>query len=944
VFCQSANIGTPPTINFTKSVYKGGTQTWDIAQDASGITWYANNGGLLEYDGKHWRSYPISNQTIVRSVAVDNQSKKVYIGGQGELGYFLPDAFGRMEYHSLSAMIPSEEQHFGDIWDIVIVSQGVFFRTNKQVFWLKDNKITALFGNNAQLLFMGNFKDNILVQNSNFELFTLKNGRIEAFGSNIFCQISSILPYTNDTTLVTTIKNGIFAYSNAIFQSWRTSEDAFLQKNIIFCAESLPDGKIAIGTALNGLVTIDKSRRVFHHINKKNGLQNNTILSLRVSSRGGVWLGTDNGIDYADIDSPFTTLYPDDDLQGTGYSAAIYHGKIYFGTNTGLYATDWKSYYSPLHRTKIDLVHHSEGQVWGLTHLGEKLLMGHHEGAFQIEGYEAKKIAPLQGVWKFLSINDDYAVAGFYAGLALFKRSGYDWFFDSVFDQFSESSRIIAKDAEGNIWMAHPYRGIFKLKIDLKQKSIQNTFYAGQNGLPAGVGNHLFSINNKILYTAKKGIFDYDAAKDLFSPNLDFDAFFGKNSTVKYLKEDEKGNIWYVADKVVGKLQVEDKALEKKVVNIPIPELEGKLTDGFQFVLPIDDYNVFLATEKGFLHFNPSIYQSKEGEMRLLLNEVSLLSDKDSVIYVGHQDINEIKSHEIHLKSNENNLRFSFAAPDYPENEFVKYSHFLEGKESSWSEWKKEASLSFNNLSPGKYTFHVKSKNQYGNESKVISFTFVIVAPWYATTMAYCFYGLCLFGGFFALMKRQQQQFEEEKQTLEQLHQEKEAEHLYKVTLSEESINRLQQENLEAELRYKNQELVSVTMHIAQKNEILNTIRLALQKLEKEVSKESKIQQEVAQIVKMMQNDDNIDADWEHFVRNFDQVHNDFFKRLKDEFPLLSPNDYKLCAYLRMNLSSKEIAALLNISIRSVETSRYRLRKKIELSNDTNLTDFLMQY
>jgi DNA-binding CsgD family transcriptional regulator len=85
-----------------------------------------------------------------------------------------------------------------------------------------------------------------------------------------------------------------------------------------------------------------------------------------------------------------------------------------------------------------------------------------------------------------------------------------------------------------------------------------------------------------------------------------------------------------------------------------------------------------------------------------------------------------------------------------------------------------------------------------------------------------------------------------------------------------------------------------------------------------------------------------MDADWEHFAIHFDKVHNDFFISLKKHHRNLTPNELKLCAYLRMNLCTKEVARLMNISVRGVEISRYRLRKKLQLPTETNLTTYLL--
>ena len=99
---------------------------------------------------------------------------------------------------------------------------------------------------------------------------------------------------------------------------------------------------------------------------------------------------------------------------------------------------------------------------------------------------------------------------------------------------------------------------------------------------------------------------------------------------------------------------------------------------------------------------------------------------------------------------------------------------------------------------------------------------------------------------------------------------------------------------------------------------------------------------EIKKLIKTLSEDDNIDKEWENFTKHFDKVHSDFVASLKEKHATISGNELKLCAYLRMNLSTKEIAQLMNISVRGVEISRYRLRKKLGIASETNLFDYLM--
>ncbi|MBK9014641.1 MAG: hypothetical protein IPM82_11480 [Saprospiraceae bacterium] len=689
-------------------------------------------------------------------------------------------------------------------------------------------------------------------------------------------------------------------------------------------------------------MVLDRQRRVFHHLTKKDGLQNNTILSLAADGSGNLWLGLDNGIDLVDIGSSFSTIFPDGELEGTGYAMEIFNGKIYFGTNTGLYALDWKPYYRPKENQNFALVSHSEGQVWSLNRLGGELLMGHHEGAFSVQGTNARKLTDLPGIWKFISLDHETALAGHYNGLAFFKKTNNSWAFDAPLIGLTESSRVLEKDGTGHVWMSHPYRGVYRLMPDSERHTVGVDFFGAKFGLPSDLNNYVYKLGDNLVFAGEKGVFRFDESQQRFAPNVNFNEIFGEKTRVKYLRQDDAGNIWYAADNEVGVLLVKDNAVEKKVERLPIPELSGKLVGGFEFILPVDEHNVFFATEQGFIHFDPIGYATKDSSIQVVLHEVRLENESDSLLFGGHV-FNEAKKVSPVLSNDENALRFIFSATDFKGGEFVTYAHFLEGAEAGWSSWDKETSLVFNNLRPGSYTFQLKAKNRHGLESAVLSYSFIIRPPWYASPVAFGIYGLLLMGLIGGALIGQRKRFEQERRDLQLTHHQREEQHQLLARQSAEAIDRLQNEKLAAEVLYKNQELATATMHLVQKSEILNTIQEALKKLEKQVKQEPALKKEIGRIIRMMEKDASLDEDWAQFSKNFDQVHSDFLKRIAEQYPQLSPNDYKLCAYLRMNLSTKEIASLMNISVRGVEASRYRLRRRLDLEMGTNLTEFLLK-
>ena len=165
-----------------------------------------------------------------------------------------------------------------------------------------------------------------------------------------------------------------------------------------------------------------------------------------------------------------------------------------------------------------------------------------------------------------------------------------------------------------------------------------------------------------------------------------------------------------------------------------------------------------------------------------------------------------------------------------------------------------------------------------------------------------------------------------------------ENQHLQQVLFAEEQINKLQKEKLQQ----KNRELSASTLHILNKNEVLGNIRktanLALK--DKEVDKANYFRE----LIREIDNNTNLDEQWDQFKLHFESVHKGFFRKLTNNYPNLTQNELKLCAYLRMNLSTKEIAQMLHISVDSVTTKRYRLRKKLQLDTEENLVGFLSDY
>ena len=162
------------------------------------------------------------------------------------------------------------------------------------------------------------------------------------------------------------------------------------------------------------------------------------------------------------------------------------------------------------------------------------------------------------------------------------------------------------------------------------------------------------------------------------------------------------------------------------------------------------------------------------------------------------------------------------------------------------------------------------------------------------------------------------------------------------VLQAEQEILQLQNQNLETEVAAKNSRLMSIALQMAHKNEILVNIREKLLDIRKETTaKDTRLLRSLIRMVEAELQDEDF---WDQFNLYFDQVNQHYISGLLERHPNLTQNDLRICALTRINLSTKEMAAILNVSVRGVEKSRYRLKKRLDLTPEDDLVEYLRQF
>lgn len=945
---QTKLRGIPFIKHYTPQEYKAGIQNWDIAQDSRGVIYIANNYGLLEFDGQEWQTYRVSNGSKMRSIALADDGR-IYVGCQGDFGFFFPSENGQLRYTSLADSLTAAYRNFDETWSVFIDNEDVYFCTFTRIYIYRNGHFKIIDSQNPLELSFHVSRQLYTLEKERGLSWLISDSLQLAPHGEFFARtsVSSILPLAKDNLLIATFQDGVYEWTEDGIAEWNAGNQKLFRESIVNAVLPLHNGHLAIGTQNSGLFITDKAGNVQEHLTTGRGLQNRTVLSLYEDDLGNLWVGQNNGISYVELGSPFSLLNEERGLPGTGYAGFLDGSMLYVGTNNGLYAMDLRS-----NLQTTQLVEGTRGQVYHIGKYGGELLMGHHTGAYRIEGLKATRLSEVPGAWIFALLpgtESKTLLGGTYNGFQVFNKQGGHWQFSHKLNSFQESSRVLEFSRSGELWMTHGYKGAYRMHVT--NDSIRSVaFYGAQKGFPSNHLINVYKIRNELLFTSERGIFQYDASRDTFVNEPQMTELLGADAQVWVMKEDLYGNIYFIGSQAAGVLK-KNATGNYEVETSAFNRIRVFLNDDLENFHLLSNNEVIFGAKEGFIHYDPTRSIQKSRNFNTLIRSVSLAEQqRDSIIYHGNTVVDaggrSVLDAPVELQYSQNAVRFRFSATTYEGGE-VQFQYYLENFEKTWTDWSSATSKEYTNLKEGRYTFFVRARNASGEISQPAHYTFYVHPPWYRSLWAILLYVLLIAGALltsYYLMDRKYkraQRLMRLKQKKELIRKENELERVTHQTQQE--IARLQHEKLESELMHLNKELGTSTFHLLNKNEFISGIKVSVNGiLKKENNQELK--KELLKIVHEIEQNIATDSDWEQFQIHFDRVHGDFAQRFRQRHPNLSPQEIKLSSYLRMNLSTKEIAQLLHISVRGVEISRYRLRKKLGLEREVNLQEYILAF
>ena len=902
-----------PLQSFPIEEYGAGNQNWMITQGKNNEIYVANNEGLLTFDAERWTLYPTNS--IVRSVAFFDGV--LFTGSYMDFGYWTQETNGELTYHSLVVehdikMIEDEQ-----FWNIFRIQDNLVFQSlNRIIFLNRTSNELRFITPEKPILKSFVVADRLYLQLEGDGIFQYASTGISyVFGRSEFqdTEVIEIFPLSDGLRVLTSSK-GFFSYRNDRLRPWPILHPN-LQNELVYSGLRSRKGDYVIGTVTDGLYVVSENGRTSKHFNFEKGLLNNTILSIFEDKDSNFWLGLDNGINCMLTNSPLQVYYDSKGQLGTVYASKRFQDKLYVASNRGLF---FRSFDNP--DEKFKSIPGLSGQNWNLEIVNDVLFVGHDRGTFIVNGKTAIRIGSYIGAWVHRNVNRNTILVGAYDGLHVLNRINGVWKYAYKISGFDISSRHMEIINEREILISHEYKGVYHLTL-----SEDRTVAEKVELLDIRRGRHasLAKLDQTIFYLSPDGMFRFDQQAEDFLPLAISSKMFANDSylTGKMIV-DQQNQIWTFFENNIALLERNIFDSSFSVQKIPLHSNFRKTNLGFENIGDLNNGSYIIGTINGFMTLSLNQYVTPSS---------SLFFSQISAYDLTQKEINLPFDKQVKLPSEKNNIQFSFSVPYYSKLNSIQYQWFLENYHKDWVSLKDQSSVEFKNLDFGDYTFYVRAQSGQQQVGDVLSYSFAIDYPWYISIWAILIYILLL--SLLSLLVNNLYTSYYKKQQLKYIEETKK-----ELALKELSNTKIlveaKNEQLNQRIESKNRELAISTMSMIKKNTLLGSIKDELIHVN-ELS-------EVKKVIRNIDKNINDNEDWTYFEEAFNNADKDFLKKIKELHPKLTPNDLRLCAYLRLNLSSKEIASLLNISPKSVEIKRYRLRKRMNLEHKTNLIGYIL--
>lgn len=905
------------------------TQAWSATQDNKGILFFGTSDGLLSYDGVRWEKHPLPGVSTVRSV--EAVGERVYVGAYEEFGYFERDRCGVPVYHSLNHLLKDYDYKDDEFWSIIPSGNKVYFQSFRSILCYDGHNVTVIESNGYGPLNLFNVDGRLYSQIIYRGLNTFDGEKFEQiaprerFGNT---DVVSVLGGSGKGLVICTEKGGIFIMKDGVATKLHTEADEALKANCINRAIQLRDGTIVAGTLRNGVYGFSQDGKLVWHYNIENGLGNNTILGLKEDRTGNVWAMMDHGISLIHAGLSYSLLKPDagEPYIGMTYAMLRHDNKLYIGTNQGLYTYSLEDH-------SIMSNEPAKNQIWHIDMFDKQILVGGGTISGEIIGDRLGNITTngSTDIKKGKIHNQEILVESSYYALRIHKRHTDGlWKLSHEVKGFGAPVRQVEIDHDGSIWCAHSSRGVMRVELNSALDSAENI----EVFKDAGPGHErstsfVMKIRGEITISDGDSLYRYDSGSrklKVFSA-LYKDLIVSKDIFSSTPVDDKL--FWLASRKSYTLVEYID-GHYRRMLSVPLDHLVMQSNGVNNRVYVDNERNCYFALNNGVGCIRPERDKAK------LLAAPMTIASVEHVADDGTKQRLALKPDERKRIESSGNISFRLTYPSYNFRS-PKFLYTLDGPEKIVTT-SESAEADYVGLKHGDYTFTASLIDDDGKAIAHTDYHFTVPRPGYLSPLAITGYILAIgvvFIAFSKLYTRRQIKRQHRAHEIERVAQN------VRILEQERIISEQQKQLLKNELDLKSKELASMALEAGYKDQVIENLRETITGQRRKGQLDSR---EIDNLIKTINSNIDKREFWEIFQNNFDLIHENFFRNLRQRFPELTPTDLKFCALMRLNMSTKDIASFTHLTIRGVETARYRIRRKLNLDSKDSIVQFLIDF
>lgn len=932
--------GEPIVKNFSTSDYQGGSRIYSTVCTANGLLYASDKSGVLEFDGETWRK--IDCGFPVTSLCLDDNNV-LYVSGSGGIGKVVPNEHNELHFVSLQnyfSEIHSESLRLSKVFN---VDGEIVFVLGKEILVITAERL-RIIESPHNFEYYQKLNNKLYLYSPEDGIYTFSNSKLSLALNSPEIKNLNVHGFYSflDQHFLVSENQGIFYFDSEGVSKVSPEISKFLAHTQCRGISQLNESTFVLTTFYDGFLTFNNGGQIVNSYNYSKGLSNNSVFDVSTDSWGNLWVATGSGISAIRMNFPLT-IYNTREGIGTGYAATVLNDRVLLATSKGLYRRNSDS-------DKNNGYHQLfSGHILGLHNIEGVAYFGHARGIYALIDDKLQQLTTVPGGWDFKKIpwSKRHFLATSVAGIMLFEmRNNKVLAPVGVVKNTQWATQHIEFGAGNTVWAESKY-GATRFRLNNNFTEAENVAHFDR----VEAGNRIKKVRkiDDILYMlTDSGVYRYNAKHESFDNSVFNQYLGGVSGSPTNMFVDRFGKVWIFTNKKLQQFKRNNDKFSRTSAGM-LEYANDLFPTGYENICDLDSSLVLIGQEQGFLCFNQ---RARKGAPYSLVSmrTVQITNSKGEVQNVWGDISMRDKAFELTLNDkipyNSNSVKFYYASgcSNYHE---TKYQTFLLGYDEKWSDWSNESIREFTNLRPGDYKFVIRSINQTDEYSYIGYCNFTISRPWYFSNLLIVLYILCFMAlglgaqRLFRLRVKQLQAKNQKK--LEEQQFRKEQERIHDELITEKEVIRLKNEKLKTDILYKSKELADSTMNLIEKNRFLTDIKMQLEQIKQLSEKNKLVTPEIVKLIRKINRGIDNEENWKVFEDYFDNVHANFFKKMKKKYPILTAKDLRLCAYLRMNLTTKEIAPLLNISVRGVEISRYRLRKKIGIGKEENLIDFLLK-